>query len=137
VVLTQITLVGSGIIFMMVMSVRDSTTYTFTDLLFQILNFNVNLQFEDPERIGMVEKMSLAQPGVKAVEMWGFTSAKVRLADQPESEDDKSTTVFGVPLPTTLYGPQMRVGRWLKPDDTNAVVLNQKLKSWPKTWAWG
>jgi putative ABC transport system permease protein len=127
VVLTQITLVGSGIIFMMVMSVRDSTTYTFTDLLFQILNFNVNLQFEDPERIGMVEKMTLAQPGVKAVEMWGFTAAKVRPANQPESDDDKSTTVFGVPLPTTLYGPQMRVGRWLQPNDTNAVVLNQKL----------
>ncbi|GIK36194.1 MAG: hypothetical protein BroJett011_00270 [Chloroflexota bacterium] len=129
VVLTQITLVGSGIIFMMVMSVRDSTTYTFTDLLFQILNFNVNLQFEDPERIGMVEKMTLAQPGVKAVEMWGFTAAKVRPANQPESDDDKSTTVFGVPLPTTLYGPQMRVGRWLQPNDTNAVVLNQKLAS--------
>lgn len=125
--LTQITLVGSGIIFMMVMSVRDSTTYTFTDLLFQILNFNVNLQFEDPERIEMVEKMTLAQPGVKAVEMWGFTSAKTRLAGRPESEDDKNTTVFGVPLPTTLYGPQMRVGRWLQPDDTKAVVLNQKL----------
>ena len=125
--LTQITLVGSGIIFMMVMSVRDSTTYTFTDLLFQILNFNVNLQFEDPERIEMVEKMTLAQSGVKAVEMWGFTSAKIRLAGRPESEDDKNTTVFGVPLPTTLYGPQMRVGRWLQPDDTKAVVLNQKL----------
>jgi putative ABC transport system permease protein len=127
VVLTQITLVGSGIIFMMVMSVRDSTTYTFTDLLFQILNFNVNLQFKDPERIQMIEKMTLAQPGVKAVEMWGFTAAKIRPANQSESDDDKSTTVFGVPLPTTLYGPQMRVGRWLQPDDTNAVVLNQKL----------
>jgi putative ABC transport system permease protein len=127
VVLTQITLVGSGIIFMMVMSVRDSTTYTFTDLLFQILNFNVNLQFEKPVRIEMVEQMTLAQPGVKAVEMWGFTSAKIRLAGRPESEDDKTATVFGVPLPTTLYGPQLRVGRWLQPDDTEAVVLNQKL----------
>lgn len=127
VVLTQITLVGSGIIFMMVMSVRDSTTYTFTDLLFQILNFNVNLQFEKPVRIEMVETATLAQPGVKAVEMWGFTSAKIRLASRPESDDDKSATVFGVPLPTTLYGPQLRVGRWLQPDDTTAVVLNQKL----------
>lgn len=127
VVLTQITLVGSGIIFMMVMSVRDSTTYTFTDLLFQILNFNVNLQFEEPERIQMIEKMTLAQPGVKAVEMWGFTSAKIRPAGQTESDDDKTSTVFGVPLPTTLYGSQLRAGRWLRPDDTDVVVLNQKL----------
>ncbi len=127
VALIQITLVGSGVIFMMVMSVRDSTTYTFTDLLFQILNFNVNLQFEDPERIEMVEKMTLAQPGVKAVEMWPLADAKIRLLGQPESEDDKNTTLFGVPLPTQLYGPQMRAGRWLQPEDTNAVVLNKKL----------
>jgi putative ABC transport system permease protein len=59
--------------------------------------------------------------------MWGFTSAKIRLMGQPESDDDKSATVFGVPLPTELYGAQLRVGRWLKPDDTDAVVLNQKL----------
>jgi putative ABC transport system permease protein len=127
VVLTQITLVGSGIIFMMVMSVRDSTTYTFTDLLFQILNFNVNLQFEDPVRIEMIEPMTMEQPGVKAVEMWGFTTAKIRLAGQAESEDDKSVTLFGVPLPTELYGPQLRAGRWLQPDDDHTVVVNQKL----------
>jgi putative ABC transport system permease protein len=125
--LTQITLVGSGIIFMMVMSVRDSTTYTFTDLLFQILNFNVNLQFEEAKRIELIEKVTLAQPGVKAVEMWGFSNAQIRLAGRPESEDDKSVTLFGVPLPTTLYGPQMRAGRWLQPADRQAVVLNQKL----------
>ena len=35
--------------------------------------------------------------------------------------------VFGVPLPTNLYGPQMVAGRWLQPGDTNVVVLNQKL----------
>lgn len=127
VVLTQITLVGSGIIFMMVMSVRDSTTYTFTDLLFQILNFNVNLQFEDPERIEMIEKMTLAQPGVKAVEMWPLINAKIRPMGRPETEDDKSISLFGVPLPTQLYGPQMRTGRWLQPDDVQAIVLNQKL----------
>jgi ABC-type lipoprotein release transport system permease subunit len=126
-VLTLVTLVGSGVIFMMVMSVRDSTTYTFTDLLFQILNFNVNFQFEEPERIDMMERITLAQPGVKAVEMWGLTNAKARLMGQPESEEDEGITLFGVPLPTQLYGQQMRQGRWLQPGDENVVVLNQNL----------
>lgn len=41
VILTQLTLVGSGLIFMMIMSVQDSVAYTFGDILFSILRFNV------------------------------------------------------------------------------------------------
>jgi putative ABC transport system permease protein len=127
VILTQITLVGSGLIFMMIMSVQDSVAYTFNDMLFGVLRFNVSLLFEDAERIDKVEQLTLAQPGVKAVEMWGLTNAKIRPANQPETEDDQGSTLFGVPLPTTLYGPQLRAGRWLQPGDTDVVVLNQKL----------
>jgi putative ABC transport system permease protein len=127
VILTQITLVGSGLIFMMVMSVRDSANYTFGEVLFDILKFNVSLQFESPERIREVESLTLAQPGVKAVEMWAFQGATLRPAGSPESNEDESVSLFGMPLPTQLYGPQVRAGRWLRPDDTYAVVLNQDL----------
>jgi putative ABC transport system permease protein len=127
VVLTQITLVGSGLIFMMVMSARDSVQYSFGDLLFSILRFNVSLGFEEPVRIDHVEQLTLAQPQVKAVEMWAFGGGSIRLQGQPEANDDEGVFMFGVPVPTTLYGPQLRAGRWLKPDDTYAVVLNQKV----------
>jgi putative ABC transport system permease protein len=127
VILTQISLVGSGLIFMMVMSARDSVAFTFGDLLFSTLRFNVSLAFEDEERIDRVEQLTLAHPDVKAVEMWGFAGGTVRPAGQPESNDDESAIVFGVPVPTTLYGPQLRAGRWLQPEDTYAVVLNQEL----------
>lgn len=127
VILTQLTLVGSGLIFMMIMSVQDSVAYTYGDVLFSILKFNISLQFEDAERINEVETLTRAYPGVEDVEMWGLTSAKIRPAGQPESNADKMVDLFGVPLPTNFYGPQLRAGRWLQPDDTHAVVLNQKL----------
>lgn len=127
VILTQITLVLSGLIFMTVMSVRDATLYTYDELLFSILRFNVNLQFEEPERIVRVETLTLAQPGIKAVEMWALESATARLAGQPESYKDEAAVLFGVPLPTQLYAPQLRAGRWLQPADRYAVVLNQQL----------
>ena len=127
VVLTQITLVLSGLIFMMVMSVQDSAAHTFGPVLFSINNFNVFLNFEDPERISRVEELTLAHPGVTGVEMWDEGSANIRPAGQPESEDDLVVSVVGLPLPTTLYVPQMRAGRWLLPEDTYAVVLHQKL----------
>lgn len=127
VILTQITLVLSGLIFMMVMSAGASTRYTFGDFIFSILRFDVNLVFEDAERIERVEALTLAHPDVKAVEMWDLDSGQIRLASQPESDDDVNVVMFGVPLPTTLYGPQLRAGRWLHPDDTCAIVLNQRL----------
>jgi putative ABC transport system permease protein len=127
VVLMQITLVLSGLIFMMVLSVRDSVVYTVRDVLFSILNYNVALVFEDSERINHIEALTLAHPDVKAVEMWGLEGGTIRLASEPETEDDEGITLFGVPLPTDLYGYELRAGRWLDPADTYAVVLNQKL----------
>jgi len=127
VVLMQIALVLSGLIFMMVLSVRDSVVYTIRDVLGSILNYNVSFVLEDAERIGHVEALTLAHPDVKAVEMWGFEGGTIRLAGEPETEDDEGITMFGIPLPTDLYGYQLRAGRWLDPADTYAIVLNQKL----------
>jgi putative ABC transport system permease protein len=125
--LTQITLVLSGLVFMMVVSTGDSVRNTFGDLIFSILRYNVSFVFEDPQRIHQVEVLTLAHPEVKAVEVWNLSSGQIRPKGRSESEDDEGVLVFGVPLPTSLYGPQMRAGRWLQPEDTYAVVLNQKL----------
>lgn len=127
VIITQLALVGSGLIFMMIMTVQDSVAYTFGDILFSILKFNVSLQFEEAERMEEVERLTLAYPGVKNVEMWAFAGAKIRPAGQAESNADPAAEILGIPLPTHFYGYQLRAGRWLRPDDTHAVVLNQKL----------
>jgi putative ABC transport system permease protein len=112
---------------MMVMSVSDSSTYTFNDILFSVLKFNISLQFQELERASFVEELTLQHPGVEAVETWLLANGGIRLQGQPEMEDDPQISIFGVPLPTTLYGSQMRVGRWLLPEDKQAIVLNQQL----------
>jgi putative ABC transport system permease protein len=127
VILTQITLVLSGLIFMMVMSVGDSTTYTFNDLLFSILNSNINLVFDNAERINYIEFITSKIPGVADSEMWSFSNASGRLIFKEESDDDPALIVFGVPPDTTLYGYQMRDGRWLTDEDIHSVVLNQNI----------
>ena len=125
--LTELTLVLSGLIFMMVMSVSDSATYTFNELLFSILNSNINLIFSDSERIQYIEAMTAQVPGVKDSEMWAFSNATGRLDFEEESDDDPGLTVLGVPPQTNLYGYQMRDGRWLTNEDVHSVVLNQQL----------
>ncbi|UCG26041.1 MAG: hypothetical protein JSW55_08675, partial [Chloroflexota bacterium] len=62
--LTQITLVLSGLIFMMVMSARDSVTYTLSEVMFSILDFNVNFLLEDSQSINHIEELTLDHPDV-------------------------------------------------------------------------
>ncbi len=127
VLLTEITLVLSGLIFIMVMTARESAAFTFGDLLFDILKFDINMLVSEPERITHLEQLTLSHPNVEAAEMWGLNQATIRPLDVPATDDDRSSVIFGVPNPTELYGPQMRSGRWLMPEDEYAVVLNQKL----------
>ena len=128
VVLTLLTLTGSGVIFMTVMSVEKSLNYTYGDLLQSIYKFDVTLTFEHDQHFSSVETLTLAYPEAKVVEMWAITDVSIRPATQAKkSNNDKTAIIFGLPLPTTLYRPELRAGRWLEPNDTQAVVLNQQL----------
>jgi putative ABC transport system permease protein len=124
----QLMLVSSGFIFMMVMGVRDSVIHTFTDELVSIHTYQVTLAFEEPERVRRVEALALSQPEVEAAEMWSVHRADARPAAQAEASVlDEGATLFGLPLPTAMYTPQIRAGRWLQPGDAYAVVLNTTL----------
>ncbi len=128
VVLLEIGLVLSGVMFMTVVAMRASVEYTIRDVLFSILNADVTMIFESPQRIDYIEELTLSHPDVKAVEMWGLASATIRPAGQPESEDDDSLDILlGVPLPTQLFGYQMLAGRWLDEQDSYAIVLDEVL----------
>jgi putative ABC transport system permease protein len=127
VVLTQVTLVGAGIIFMMVMNTRVSLLYTFSDMLFTIFELNVMLDLKHEERIEEIEALTWSYPEVQAVEVWGAATGTARLQGQPESNEDSEINLRGLPLPSQTYVPQLRAGRWLQPEDSYAVVLNQAL----------
>jgi putative ABC transport system permease protein len=127
VALLEVSLVMSALMFMMVISVQDAVAHTIRDVMFSILNADATYILNQSERIEEIDKLVLSYPGVKSVEMWGLSGATIRPKGQPESQDDKSVLMLGVPLPTQLYGYQLRTGRWLVPQDERAMVLNQKL----------
>jgi putative ABC transport system permease protein len=131
VILMEITLVLSGLFFMMVITTRESILYTVNDVLFEILGADITMVFEAQggslQHIDHLQKVALAHPDVKSVEAWIVASGNIRPMGQPESEDDEGVTMFGVPLPTEMYGYQMRGGRWLEAIDDHAIVLNRKL----------
>jgi putative ABC transport system permease protein len=108
--------------------VRSSTLNTVAGEMPAIHQYQVSLQFEEPERIPLIERLTLTQPGVKAVEMWSISGGKIRPAIQAEmNEDDEDITLFGMPTPTTMYEPRLVTGRWFQADDKQVIVLHQRL----------
>ncbi len=125
--MTQITLVGAGILFMAVLSAQTSIRYTFGPILFDTLRTNIIMDFEKEERFASVERLvRQTEPRASDVEMWASVSGQIRPAGQPEAFDDRSVSITGIPIPTEIYGAQLRAGRWLKPEDTFALVLHRK-----------
>lgn len=125
--MTQITLVGAGVLFMAVLSAQTSIRYTFGPILFQTLQSNILMGFEQEERFRTVENLVMRNdPKISEVEMWALVGGQMRPAGQPESFDDRTVTVTGMPVPSRIYGPQLRAGRWLQPDDTFALIMHQK-----------
>ncbi len=128
VLLIQATLVGSGLMFMVIVGVFDSTSYTFDRELRAIHTYDAGLAFEEAERIRPVEAVALRQPGVVEVEMWNTAVATIRPAAQAEATvDDKRVTLLGLPVDTVMYQPRLVQGRWLLPEDSRAVVLHKAL----------
>ncbi len=126
---TQIPLIGSGLIFMMVMNSQASLVYTFNDTLFSLFEANVLLRLEDNERIVNMESLAYSHPEVTGVEMWASGTGTLYRADQLSTNDDRSAMLRGIPIPTETYNPDIRAGRWLQASDTYAVVLHQRLAS--------
>ncbi len=125
-VLMQIVLVLSGLIFMMVVSTRDSIAYMVNDVIFDILGADVTFVLERNYRIDATEELVMAHPEVTAVESWALVNPTIRPAGQMKSDDDETAILFGVPLPTQMYGYQLRQGRWLDPQDNSAIVLTTR-----------
>jgi putative ABC transport system permease protein len=126
--LIQATLIGSGMIFMIIMGVFDSTSYTFDRQLKSIHTYQAGLAFETPERLQRLQAVALSQPGVTAVELWNTATVTIRPSTQAEpTVDDEQALLLGLPPDTTFYQPQIEKGRWLQPGEEEAVVIHKAL----------
>jgi putative ABC transport system permease protein len=127
VVLTQITLVGAGMLFIAVLSAQASIRFNFGPVLFDTLRTNILLAFEDVERFRAIETLTQqSDPAISETEMWADASGEMRPAGQPEAFDDRTVRVTGMPIPSNIYNPTVKKGRWLEPDDTFAIAIHQK-----------
>ena len=121
--LTMLTLTLGGAIFIAVLSVRLSLDNTLQDAL-AYNNYDVFLGFDRPYREELLRDEALAVPGVALAETWGGGGAR-RVRPQGGVGDD--IRLQAPPSDTQMVQPTLLKGRWLLPDDENAVVLTSNV----------
>ena len=119
--LTLITLTLAGAIFIAVFSVQSSLDTTMDDLL-HTWNFNAMFVFGRTYRAEKVEREAMSIPGVTATDVWLQVPAR---RVRPDGSETKMIYMFAPHAESQLVqGPKILQGRWLLPDDENAVVLD-------------
>jgi putative ABC transport system permease protein len=121
--LTLFTLTLGGAIFIAVLTVHASLLATLDDAL-NYWNYQVEVSFARSHRIPQIEREARNVPGVAAAESWtGNTSRRQR----PDGHEGPNIYVLGIPADTSMIQPTLLEGRWLLPDDENALVINTKV----------
>jgi putative ABC transport system permease protein len=117
---TVIVLTLGTALYIAVISVQASVDTTLRDFL-NYHQYDVQVQMEQPQRTARLESVALARPEVVAAESWASTGAtRVR----PDGVRSNRYQVIGLPESTRMVTPVVQAGRWLTPDDSDAVVIN-------------
>lgn len=121
--LTLSTLTLSGAIFIAVLSTQASMMNSI-DEIFNYIRYDVVLGLEREYRIDLLERQALAVPGVAIAEAWRFDSAR---RVRPDGNESQPINVQAPRADTQLVNPTIVEGRWLLPEDENAIVVNTYL----------
>jgi putative ABC transport system permease protein len=118
--LTLLTLTFGGAIFITVFSVRVTMLSTL-DSWMSYFQFDVAMQFERSYRVERIIRETLDIPGVVEAEPWGFYNTR---RERPDGSTSDSIYMYAPSAGTKLIKPTIIEGRWLQPDDENALVVN-------------
>jgi len=118
--LTLSTLVLGGAIFIAVFSVRDSMYLEF-DQTYGYYQADVNVDLAKPYPLADLEAAVAGVPGVVSMEGWNTSMLNIL---HPDGKNSDLVIVYAPPANTQLVEPVVTAGRWLQPQDENAIVVD-------------
>ncbi len=127
-ILTLTTLTLGGAIFIAVFNVRASLYVRIDEVLGYFLS-DVNVSLTQPHRLEKIDQLVKDVPGVVHMEAWGFDPSRLISRDSGRTFE---VLVWAPPADSDLIEPVITAGRWLRPEDENAVVItNQVVEKCP------
>lgn len=124
-VLTLITLTLGSAIFIAVMSVYDGLNLTLEKSL-EYYRFDIVVFFNRPYRVEQILDEVNTVEGVSTAETWGINSGRIVRGDGSTTQN---ITIAAPPNPTSLIYPTLLSGRWLLPEDEDAIVVNTDVQN--------
>lgn len=119
--LTLVTLTLAGATFIGVVSVSATLNRTIDDLM-KNYNFDSAIIFDRPYRLAKIQGEAQQVQGVVQADVYGLTPAR---RVRPDGSEGKATYLLTFNVGSEMIpGPAMAQGRWLLPEDENAVVVD-------------
>ncbi|TFH37860.1 MAG: FtsX-like permease family protein [Anaerolineales bacterium] len=124
--LTIFTLTIAGSVFIGVFNVRASLG-NFMDQLMQYFRGDITVSFNQPYSISQVERDLLSLPGIDKIEAWGGARGEIW-----DENDDvvANLSIIAPPVDTFLLNPDIVAGRWIEPDEEDALVISDSIYEW-------
>ena len=119
---TLITLMLGGAIFIAVLSIDASFSSTIDNPIEGHYGMDALFAFKHAQRMSWVVPLVESQPEVAHAEAWYFNQATMKFP----SGQQVQVLVQAEPDDTEFYKPRLQAGRWLLPNDDNAIVVNRK-----------
>ena len=139
-VLTLATLTLAGALFMGVLTAQKSMNLTI-ERIFHYLWADVNVDLDRTARVETVSDILRDIPGVTAVEGWTAASAEVVPPRDPATGRRQVATdritLLAPPQDSALVAREVQAGRWLLPEDENAVVMSTTTMNAHPEWQLG
>ena len=123
--LTLVTLSLGGALFISTFNVQLSMA-NYIDQISQYFIGDVNLTLAYPYRVEKIESLLAPLDEISHVEGW--MTARSELLREDGSTAD-SIHLLAPPGGSQLVNPKLLAGRWLKPGDQNAIVLNEQFRA--------
>ncbi len=121
--LTQLVLTLAGTMFLMVLTLASSMTFTLNNELNR-RQYDMRLFFFIPYRSEVLARVAEELPGVARAEPWfSVTGTVLRGGERVQDTGGLGAELYGVPVGSQLYEPYIVNGRWLNPDETNNVAV--------------
>jgi putative ABC transport system permease protein len=131
-VLTLAVLGMGGALFMASLNLNDAWRASLAAAN-EARHYDIDIRLQTPANATQLQAQLASIPGVTKVEAWGFAPAALSRPNQiavvrtyPDGAHG-GFSVLAPPANTTLVQFDIQQGRWLQPDDTNAVVLNHSV----------
>ena len=125
-IFTILVMAAGGTGFIVAMNVYASM-YNTVDEKMRSISYDIQITFDQSHPVETIESTISEIPGVVELEAWNGTSASHVHMD---GTTGNSFSILAPPSTTGLMSaPPMYNGRWLEPEDKNALVINQKVLS--------